>query len=162
MPETRHDTPGIVVAPPLLGLGVLAVGRALDWLLPVALLDALALGLRIVLGIALFAAGLALIAAGGLAFKRAGTNVDPYRPALKVADSGVFAHLRNPMYVGMGLALLGIALGFALEWTLALTVAASFVIHFGVVLREERYLEKKFGEEYRCYKARVPRYGWRF
>jgi len=65
------------------------------------------------------------------------------------------------MYVGGVVALLGIALIFGLDWAALLLIAASLVLHFGVVLREERYLERKFGEDYRRYKASVPRYGWK-
>jgi protein-S-isoprenylcysteine O-methyltransferase Ste14 len=66
------------------------------------------------------------------------------------------------MYVGMGLAVLGIVVGFAFEWTLVALIVGALVMHFGVVLREERYLERKFGDEYRRYKESVPRYGWKF
>ena len=83
------------------------------------------------------------------------------QPALALAGEGIFAHLRNPMYVGMGLAVLGIVIGFALEWTLFALVVGALVMHFGVVLREERYLERKFGDDYRRYKESVPRYGWK-
>ena len=65
------------------------------------------------------------------------------------------------MYVGGVVALLGIVLIFGLEWTLLLLIVATLVLHFGVVLREERYLERKFGEDYKRYKASVPRYGWK-
>jgi protein-S-isoprenylcysteine O-methyltransferase Ste14 len=55
----------------------------------------------------------------------------------------------------------GIAIALASDWTLVLLVPAAFVLHFGVVLREERYLARKFGDDYRRYLAQVPRYGWR-
>ena len=86
----------------------------------------------------------------------------PTQPALKLADQGIFAHLRNPMYVGMGLAVIGIVIAFAFEWTLFALIVGALVMHFGVVLREERYLERKFGDDYRRYKQSVPRYGWKF
>jgi protein-S-isoprenylcysteine O-methyltransferase Ste14 len=106
-----------------------------------------------------FGAGIALL--GELAFKRIGTNVFPFRPTLAIAHDGIYGWLRNPMYVGMAFGVLGLVVAFGMEWTLLLAVPGALVIHYGVVLREERYLERKFGEPYRAYKARVPRYGIR-
>ena len=63
------------------------------------------------------------------------------------------------MYVGLAFLVAGLGIGFASDWTLVMLVVATLVIHFGVVKREERYLEAKFGDAYRQYKARVPRYG---
>ena len=62
---------------------------------------------------------------------------------------------------GIGL-LAGIAILIASDWLLVLLVPAGLSLHYGVVLREERYLERKFGETYRQYKATVPRYGLPF
>jgi hypothetical protein len=53
-------------------------------------------------------------------------------------------------YVGGSLALLGIAIGFALDWVILLLVMSLPLVHYGIVLREERYLERKFGDEYRA------------
>jgi protein-S-isoprenylcysteine O-methyltransferase Ste14 len=161
LPDSQRDVPGVVVFPPLVPLTVLVVGGLLDWLLPFGLLDRMPFGLRVGPGAALFLIGLALAIAGERAFHGVGTNVNPMRPALALAERGVYAHLRNPMYAGMGFALFGIVLAFALEWTFVLTFVGLAVLHYGVVLREERYLERKFGADYRRYKASVPRYGWR-
>ena len=49
-----------------------------------------------------------------------------------------------------------LAIAFASDWTLVLMIPAAIVLHRGVVLREERYLEAKFGDPYRQYMARVP------
>ncbi len=65
------------------------------------------------------------------------------------------------MYVGGSIAALGLALVLDSDWMILLLVPALLVLHFGVVLREERYLESKFGETYRSYKTAVPRYGWK-
>lgn len=75
--------------------------------------------------------------------------------------SDIFARTRNPMYWGLSLLIAGIAFGLASDWVLVALVAFALVIHYGVILREEKYLETKFGDEYRRYTAVVPRYGWR-
>jgi protein-S-isoprenylcysteine O-methyltransferase Ste14 len=58
--------------------------------------------------------------------------------------------------------LIGLAIIFGSDWTFVTAIPAALVIHNGVVLREERYLDRKFGEDYRRYVASVPRYGWPF
>jgi protein-S-isoprenylcysteine O-methyltransferase Ste14 len=73
-----------------------------------------------------------------------------------------FQHLgtRNPMYVGGVLIIAGLAIGLGSDWTLIMLVPTAAVLHYGVVLREERYLERKFGAAYREYREAVSRYGW--
>jgi protein-S-isoprenylcysteine O-methyltransferase Ste14 len=105
--------------------------------------------------------GVALASAGRTTFIDADTNVRPDIPALALVTDGIYAHLRNPMYVGVTFALLGLAVIFASDWIVLLMVPSVFLIHYGIVKREERYLETKFGEPYRGYLATVPRYGWR-
>jgi len=160
MMEPR-DAPGVIAPPPLIALAAVVIGLALDWLLPAYVLTVLLpRPLRIVIGVLLIAAGGALAFTGRTTFVRSGTNVNPYQPALALVTAGIFAYVRNPMYVGLTSIAAGIGIAFASDWTLVMTVVQVLVLHFGVVLREERYLEAKFGEAYRAYKARVPRYGW--
>ena len=83
----------------------------------------------------------------------------PWKPSSALVTDGIFGWLRNPMYVGLAFLVSGLGIAFASDWTLVMLVVAALVIHFGVVKREERYLEAKFGDAYRQYKARVPRYG---
>ena len=159
MSETR-DTAGVIAPPPLLALAALVIGLLLDWLAPAYVLYLLlSLTERIVIGLVLMAAGAALALPAIRAFRSAGTHVEPWKPALALATTGIYGYVRNPMYVGLTLLLVGLGVAFASDWTLVMTVAFALTIHFGVVLREERYLEAKFGEAYRKYKARVPRYG---
>ena len=161
MPDER-DVPGVLIFPPLLFLIVLVVGILLDWLVPLSFLDPIPPSARLTLGPLLLVLGVVSAIVGKKTFDRIGTNVRPTQPALKLADQGIFSHLRNPMYVGMGLALIGVVIAFAFEWTLFALIVGALVMHFGVVLREERYLERKFGDDYRRYKQTVPRYGWKF
>ena len=156
------DVPGVLVFPPLIPLAVLIVGVFLDWLVPLSFLAPIPIAVRIAVGLGLIVLGAASGIVGDNTFQRIGTNTNPMQPVLKLAEEGIFAHLRNPMYVGMALLVLGIVVFFALEWTLFALIVGALVMHFGVVLREERYLERKFGDDYRRYKDSVPRYGWRF
>jgi protein-S-isoprenylcysteine O-methyltransferase Ste14 len=80
------------------------------------------------------------------------------RGTTTLVTDGVFGHTRNPLYVGVSVALCGIALIFDLDWVILLIVPSCVFLHFAVVRREERYLERKFGDAYRLYKERVPRY----
>lgn len=156
-----RDNPNVIVLPPLIPLAALLLGLLLDWLIPGYFLYVfLTFSERMVLGGILVAIGLALIVAGGHYFSLAKTNIPPYKPALHLVTDGLYAFVRNPMYVGFGFMLAGLAVAFASDWTLVLMIPAAIVLHRGVVLREERYLEAKFGDAYRQYMTRVPRYGW--
>jgi protein-S-isoprenylcysteine O-methyltransferase Ste14 len=155
------ETAGVIAPPPLIALATLVIGVLADWLLPLDLLGSiLNWPVRIGLGAVLLLGGGALVVVGENAFKRVGTNVPPWRPALALATTGIYARIRNPMYVGAILILAGIATGLASDWMAILLVPTALVLHFGVVRREERYLEAKFDDDYRRYKASVPRYGW--
>lgn len=157
----NDDTPGVIVWPPLLALGTVVLGLALNWAVPTFVLRIVfPVGLRVLLALLLVAGGAALAIAGSRTFRDMGTNVAPSQPALRLVTTGIYAHLRNPMYVGLGLLVAGVGVGFASDWTLVLLVPAALVIHHGVVRREENYLLRKFGEPYRRYLDRVPRYGW--
>ncbi len=90
--------------------------------------------------------------------KAAGTNVRPDRPSLTVVKAGPYRFTRNPMY--LSLCLLQMAIGFFLDgWVPVLfAFVLALVLHFGVILREESYLERKFGEQYLPFKRRVQRW----
>ena len=140
----------------MLGIGALLLGFAVDnwfWAVrPLPLIPA-----RIA-GAVLFVASGYLVHHAHAAMARAGTNVFPTRPALALVETGPFRRSRNPIYI----ALLGVCLAVAL-WVdslvmLLLIVPVAAVLHWGVVLREERYLEAKFADAYRAYCARVRRW----
>ena len=111
------DTAGVIAPPPLIALATLVIGVVGDWLLPLnALASVLNWPARIGIGAALLLAGGALVVVGEQAFKQVGTNVKPWRPSLALATTGIYAHLRNPMYVGAILILTGLAAALASDW----------------------------------------------
>ncbi len=160
MPANR-DNPGVIAPPPLIALAAVVIGLLLDWLLPAyVLMVLLPFGFRLTVGIVLIGGGLALAMAGIVQFRVHRTHIEPWKPSTAVVTTGVYRWLRNPMYVGMAFVLAGLSILLASDWMLVMTILFVPVIHVGVVRREERYLAAKFGEPYRRYLARVPRYGW--
>ena len=157
----ERDNAGVIAPPPVIALIAVALGLGFDWIWPIPFLRAL-LGLpaRLALGGLAAAIGIGLAVSAERTFRRIGTNALPWQPALKLAATGLYAHVRNPMYLGLGLLVLGIGVAVGSAGTLLMLVPGALVLHYGVVLREERYLEMKFGEDYRRFKAAVPRYAW--
>jgi len=89
---------------------------------------------------------------------RAGTNVRPDRPATALVTGGPFRFSRNPLYLSLITLYVGITLLFDALWPLILLVPVLAFVHWGIVKREEHYLELKFGDAYRDYKTRVRRW----
>jgi len=159
--QEPDDNPGVIALPPLIALMTFLAGLVLDRLVPIGVAAALLPRVwRMLLALLLFAFAGYIVALAYRVFERVGTNMDVRKPALALATSDIYTKTRNPMYQALGLMLLALAVGVGSDWTALLLVPWALVMHIGVVLREERYLEQKFGDDYRRYKAQVPRYGW--
>lgn len=156
MNGTAADTAQVIVRPPLAwGLAVLA-GLLLNWLVPLPFLpDEVPPG---GLGALVFVLALALVAWAIVTMTRAGSNVPTNLPTTTIVESGPYRFTRNPIYLGMFLGLIGLAIAFDSLWLLATLVPFALVIRYGVVAREEAYLERKFGDVYRGYRSRVRRW----
>ena len=150
----QPDNAGVIAPPPLIFAGVLAVAFALDWLFGGPDLDFL----RMLTAIVLLIGGGALIFAAGARFSAASTNIQPTKPVTALVTSGIYRYTRNPMYLGMALIYAGVGLLADSTIVLAGLPIALIITHYGVITREERYLEGKFGDEYRAYKNIVRRW----
>lgn len=152
------DNAGVRIFPPVVFIGGLLIGYAIQWLWPLPILPAdMALAIR-VLGGLLFLIGVCFIALATSAFRKAGTSVVPIEPTTALTFEGPYTFTRNPMYLGMALILAGLAgVGNAL-WPLIAVVPAVFIVRTQVIAKEEAYLERKFGAEYLAFKARVRRW----
>lgn len=159
MSEASGDFPdrsGAPVRPPIAWALAVVVGLGLDWLYPLPFVPAPVPAAW--LGCIVFLAGLALLIWAASTFRRAGTEVQSSRPTTTIVGSGPYRHTRNPIYVGMFLGLVGLAMAFDSLWLILVLVPFYLVIRYGVVAREEAYLERKFGDTYSAYKAHVRRW----
>jgi protein-S-isoprenylcysteine O-methyltransferase Ste14 len=160
MPEVDerpvHDHANVLVMPPLLYLGALVVGVVAQWIAPLRL--PLQAPLRWTLGAALLAGGIAVALAFARAFNRSGQDKNPNTPTPGIISTGLYRYSRNPAYVSMTAVLLGLGLLLNNAWILLTAIPVVAIMHYGVILREEAYLERSFGDEYLRYKAGVRRW----
>ncbi|MDW2776380.1 isoprenylcysteine carboxylmethyltransferase family protein [Pseudomonas sp. BEA3.1] len=151
------DSAGVRLPPPFIYLGALLLGLAADRFVALSYFG-IDRWLLVATGALLFAAGAVMMLAAAGLFRRLGTNIPPSRPTTLIATTGPYRRTRNPMYLGMALVYAGIAVGFDGAIALALLPLVLIVIQKQVIAREERYLESKFGDGYRRYKAKVRRW----
>lgn len=151
------DVAGVIALPPLIFLGFLVAATVLEAVLPLPLLAAHAFP-RYLAGAVIAACGFGMIAMGTRRFVAAGTNIPPNLPTTALVVEGIYGRTRNPLYLGATLVYLGLAVAAGSLWAILLMVPLLWVINVGVIAREERYLERKFGDAYRAYKGRVRRW----
>ena len=155
---TDTGTAGVIARPPLLFLGALLLGAVSDQLLPLPF-QVPTIGMAYwIVGGALILIGLALFAAGIRNFLRAKTPVPTTEPTRTLVTTGIHGWTRNPIYLGMFLLYGGIGIAARSPWILILAPPLAIAIRYGVVAREEAYLERRFGDTYRDYKSRVRRW----
>lgn len=155
---TDSGTAGVIARPPLLFLAAFLIGFVLDRLLrlpfPIPGNDLVTW----IIGGSLIVIGFALFAAGIRNFMRAETPVPTNEPTRVLVTTGIHGWTRNPIYLGMFLIYGGIGVAAQNIWILVLTLPLAILIRYGVVAREEAYLERRFGDAYLDYKHRVRRW----
>ncbi len=155
MPQSTKDAPNVIAIPPLIYLAFLAVGLLLDYLFPVPVLPN---SIQYAVGFGIMIAPALIMPFVLLRFKKANTNFDPGKPTTRIITTGPYRYSRNPSYVSLTMLYLGITIAADSVWVLAGLIPTLVVMHYGVILREEQYLENKFGEEYLRYKKTVRRW----
>jgi protein-S-isoprenylcysteine O-methyltransferase Ste14 len=143
-----------VIRPPLVYLAAIVIGSVLGFVWPIAFLPR---GFATPLGSVLVVAAVMLFFLSVRKFWAVGTPVPGNRPTTAIVRAGPYRFSRNPIYVAFSLLQLGIAAWVNSLWLIA-TLIVAIALMTVVILREERYLERKFGTEYLDYKARVRRW----
>jgi protein-S-isoprenylcysteine O-methyltransferase Ste14 len=149
------DNPGVIAFPPLIWLVNAVMSIVVHMFVQVPIMS---YSVCLVCGVVLITLAPTLALSALITMKSAGTNVDPAKPALTIVRGGPFRFTRNPMY--LALCLVQVALGFFLnDWiTLLFVIPLALIFHYGVIVREEKYLTSKFGEPYLQYKREVRRW----
>jgi protein-S-isoprenylcysteine O-methyltransferase Ste14 len=150
------DRSNAIIRPPIAWALAFVAGLGLDWLHPLRAVPA-SVPAALVGGV-VFAAGFALGIWAIVTIRNAGSQVETTKPTTAIVTGGPYRFTRNPIYIGMFLGQTGIGIGFDSLWLLAMLAPFYLVIRYGVVAREEAYLERKFGAVYLDYKSRVRRW----
>ncbi|MFL5624117.1 MAG: methyltransferase family protein [Ktedonobacteraceae bacterium] len=154
MQDTPRDNVGMIAPPPLLYAVSLLLGLWLHSLVPLPF----ARRRQSILGSIFVGAGFTMDFLAVKTMRRAHTPPSPFAPVRALVATGPFKVTRNPIYVGFTLLYTGIALLVNTLWPMLLLPMLLNVMRWGAIEREERYLERRFGEEYLAYKERVPRW----
>ena len=151
-----EDIPRTLVHPPTTFFISLVVGYILRIVfgggpaLPRAMAEGLG-GLAILASLAIALSSVSAFAAGGETLK-------PNTPSRQLFTAGPYRFTRNPIYLAMMVFGVGFGIATSNSWILLTIALAGLILHFFVILPEERYLEDRFGPEYEAYKKRVRRW----
>jgi protein-S-isoprenylcysteine O-methyltransferase Ste14 len=149
------DRAGVAAPPPLVYGGGFALGYLIDKYLPTALFPEF---MSAFVGWSLIALGVLIAAFALSAFRRARTPVNPYAQTTALVTGGPFRFSRNPLYLALTVIYLGAAALLNSLWPVLVLPGVLWLLHWGVIVREEHYLARKFGPAYHDYKARVRRW----
>ncbi|HEX5214566.1 MAG TPA: isoprenylcysteine carboxylmethyltransferase family protein [Vicinamibacterales bacterium] len=155
---SRATGPGVPFPPPLLFIAGFLFGWWLDTRLEFLIHGTGAGPIQVGLGFVLVGAGFLLMLWGITTFVSARTAVMPMSPARAIVITGPYCFTRNPMYVGLTIAYVGIALLVNMAWPLVTLPAVLIALRLFVIAREERHLRHAFPDAYAAYCARVRRW----
>ena len=147
-----EDNAGVVAPAPVIYGAAFAIGLAAEFTLPTVPLPR---AVVLWLGVVIVVLSIPIVVSAFKALARARTAFDARKPTSTIVSDGAFQYSRNPTYLSLTLLYVGLSFVLGWPWVLFMVVPAVALTQWGVVVREERYLEAKFGEEYRRYKAKV-------
>ncbi len=153
--EKNKQGAGVKIPPPLVYVGWMIIGTVLQKYYPTNMgipFDYQYWGLLMVI------CGIILIFYFFKIFKKAETNIEPWRPTSNIITTGIYAYSRNPIYVVFNLFPIGLGIFFDNLWILLSIIPASITLYHLAIKKEEAYLEAEFGEEYLEYKKKVRRW----
>ncbi len=155
MADQKNDSSGAIAPPPVIALALVVLGVVLGQIWPVEIIPA---PWQYVAGGVIILGAVLLVLSAFRLFRKAETPVPTYRTPKALVTGGVYRLTRNPIYLAMLLLIAGLAVTLDNIWLFAGAAVFQHIIRWGVIAREEPFLEAKFGEEYRAFKQRTRRW----
>jgi protein-S-isoprenylcysteine O-methyltransferase Ste14 len=153
----KSKGPGVYIPPPLLYVLIFILAIFIQRMIPIA--DSLfQLGIIKAVGITFLIIALFFLARSLRQFFQSKNTVILFKPALSLQKTGIYGISRNPMYVGLVLAYIGITCSIGNWWNIILLPLLLLIVREYIIKREEKYLEIEFGQEYEEYKRKVRRW----
>jgi protein-S-isoprenylcysteine O-methyltransferase Ste14 len=155
--ESKKDSPGVYIPPPL--FYVLIFLTAVFLQKEVSINDSL-FHLQIIkaAGILLLAISLCFLVTSLRKFFKSKNTLILIKPATSLQTNGIYSISRNPMYVGLAILYLGITCFIGNWWNIILLPLLLLIVQGYIINREEKYLDRRFGQEYLDYKTKVRRW----
>lgn len=153
--QTLPDKAGVIMFPPLLYLLVLLTGILLSYCFPYQLIKS---DIALPLGIVIAATGITTLLFAATLFRKKKNPVNPSGSTKLIISSGIYQYTRNPMYLSLTLIYTGISIITNSWFSFIFLFPLLIVVQKGIIEREEKYLTRKFGNDYLAYKEKVRRW----
>ena len=153
--QSNSDRAQLLAPPPILFIGCWALGQLMEWTIPLYCIRS---PYNSLLGAPIFSLGFAILIYAASQLVRAKTDLITISPSTKLVQAGLFKYSRNPIYLGGPMMYLGCAIFAKTTWPICLLPFPILLVNECAIKKEEEYLLRKFGDEYRRYKAKVPRW----
>jgi len=153
--QTIQDKAGVLIFPPLLYLLVLATGILVSYFFPQHLIN---FSIAMPMGILFLITGITTLILAATLFRKNKNPVNPSGSTQLIICSGIYKYTRNPMYLSLTLIFTGISIITNAWFSFVLLFPLLLICQKGIIEREEKYLTRKFGNEYLNYKEKVRRW----
>ncbi|NOQ94452.1 MAG: isoprenylcysteine carboxylmethyltransferase family protein [Methylophaga sp.] len=146
---------GVIIPPPIVYFVCILIGIGLNYLWPFSFFPQ---SIQDPIGYSIIALSILLFGLVLREFSKSGTSTDYRKSTVAIISTGPFCYSRNPIYLSLTMLNIGVAFVVGSFWVIIMTIPAVLIVHYAVILKEEAYLIKKFGDEYHCYMNSVRRW----
>jgi|HubBroStandDraft_3_1064219.scaffolds.fasta_scaffold23275_2 protein-S-isoprenylcysteine O-methyltransferase Ste14 len=156
--KNTKDSPGVFIPPPIIYAAFFILSFLIQGYFTIKGAFFFHTHWANIFGSIFYFVGVAFIFPSMFEFVKSKNTIITAKPATSLQTTGIYSYSRNPMYAGLIMIYLGLTFQFGNWWTLFLLPILIVTITYYVILPEERYLARAFGDEYAEYKKKVRRW----